>query len=199
MSGYIPSVPTANQKVSQTQAPINTNFNVINNSFNVDHVNIQTLTNQGNHNKVTLVNQAAPLGAVAQGPIIHSTPVTYPGPVTKNELFLFQTSGDGGADVQLSNFFNAVVGSNQGSSFLPGGIVIKWGTFNMGLTIASKAVSFINKFPHSAFTLVLTQTSNDPLNEAGFTQGSLSDAGFTAIRAASPANNLTYHYIAIGN
>ena len=62
MSGYVSNVPLSNQSLGQTQPTINTNFQVLNTNFGVDHVDFTNASpssggNGGRHNQVSLVQQ----------------------------------------------------------------------------------------------------------------------------------------------
>ena len=192
MSGYTPNVPTAGQKISQTQSPINNNFTVINNAFNVDHVNIQNLTNQGNHNKVTLVSQSAP-ATVAQGPILFSQAKQVGAGATLNEVFFEQATGDGSAAVQLTYMGNPVSGTTTGSSFLPGGVIMKWGQIVVGASPTT--VTFANAFPNALFSVVVSINTNTPANA----NATINNAIKTGFQIFTTVTGVTHFWVAIGN
>lgn len=184
---YNPGVPTANQTFKETQGPINTNFTVANTAFGVDHVNFQTVTNQGNHNKVTLVTTTDP-AAVAQGPIVYSKSIG-----GKQEIFFRQATGDGSAVVQLTDMANAITGGTaNGSTFLPGGVIMKWGQFN-AVTATFTLTYTTGNFPTNTLAVVLT-----PINSGSggnYRISGLSSTGFTVV---NPNAGSTFYFVAIG-
>lgn len=191
MSGYIDNLPTANQTIAQTQPLINRNFTVIDTAFSVDHTPMTSTTNQGDHVKVTLITGTDPV-AVAQGPIVYSKQVTYPGALTKNEIFFRQSTGDGSAITQLTDMFTGSVNAaNPGSTFLPGGVIIKWGNFNANS--GNNAITFSGAFPNNCFAI--TVSVNNAVNTRTATITALSTTGATI---SSTGAQLVY-YIAIGN
>lgn len=190
MSGYIDNLPTANQTFAQTQPLINRNFTIIDTAFSVDHTAMTSNTNQGNHVKVTLISGADP-AAVNQGPIFYSKQVTYPGPLTKNELFFRQAIGDGSNIVQLTDMANAIAVSASGSTFLPGGVIIKWGSVTG--KPAGTAFTFSTPFLSNVFSLTLGNFNTGPTTTATF-----GNVGLTGATIYSSNTNQVY-YIAIGN
>jgi hypothetical protein len=217
MSGYVTSVPLANQSLGQTQPTINTNFTQLNTIFAIDHVAFTQAAPPGGlggyHNTVTLNKQTVDPAAVSVGPRVYAEQVTYPGAVTRTEEFIAQASGDGGAIIALTNFFNAPITAANGSSFLPGiptgasgsytsgGVVFKWGSQT---GFSSGTVTFASSFPNNCW-IVVTQpinsgaatVANDYVYVYGFTK-----TGFSATatkRTTLAANTITFNYIAIGN
>ena len=186
---YLPNIPTAQQTLKSSQGPINTNFTQANIAFGVDNVAFQTVTNQGMHNKVTLVSGADPTAAT-QGPILYSKQVTYPGPLTKNEIFFRQASTDGSLITQLTDMFTGSVTSNSpGSTFLPGGIIMKWGTSGT----SGMAQSFSGAFPNNVFAVTAGIADTTGTRTVTFTIQGLT--GVTLFFTGA----VTAYYIAIGN
>lgn len=56
---YTPGIPNANDLISQSQSQIRTNFVQLNSQFSVDHVPFDAGTNNGKHEKVTLLEQVS--------------------------------------------------------------------------------------------------------------------------------------------
>lgn len=189
MSGYIPTVPTANETIADTQPLINTNFTVINTAFGVDHTPMTNSTYQGEHNKVTLTTRTSPAfnpidpTPSPDGPILYSKVSG----ASLNEMY-FETTG--GTIVQLTNLVNPVVRENPGSTFLPGGIIIQWGIVNL-VTPGGNAFTFKQAFPNGLFSLVVTA-----LNTTA-TATSVSAQSRTGATISSANTNAAY-YIAIG-
>lgn len=189
---YNPGVPTANQTFKETQGPINTNFTIANTAFGVDHVNFATNANQGMHNKVTLVTTTDP-AAVVQGPIVYSKSIG-----GKQEIFFRQSTTDGSSIVQLTDMANAVTGgTSNGSTFIPGGIIIKWGQFttaaNPHTVTYTALVPAISAFPTNTLMVQLT-----PINTGGVGNYRVSTANATTFVVNAPTGS-SFYFLAIGN
>ena len=93
----------------------------------------------------------------------------------------------------------APTNAQNGTSYLPGGIIIKWGIFSMGAGVTTADVNFVGVFPGAVYSIVLTSTTANPLNGAGVDLSQTNLTKFRAYRAASPASNQSYFYMATGN
>ena len=91
---------------------------------------------------------------------------------------------------------NQYVASGSGSTFLLGGIILKWGTFTMGSGVTSLSVSFAAAFPNNKFSVCVSATSGNG-NDVISAQVDSNKSAFVAARAITTA--LPYYYIAIGN
>ncbi len=185
---YNPGIPTANQTFKETQGPINTNFTVANTAFGVDHVNFQTVSNQGLHKKVTLIPGGDPPASTV-GPIIYSKPEPYGPPfsVTKNEIFL-ETNNPGSTIIKLTQTASGVTIATKGCSFLPGGIIIQWGQVTVTANIANP-FSFQNTFTNlfsisiAAWTTDITTRLNvvPTVSGGNFYSNNTQNASYVAI------------------
>jgi hypothetical protein len=164
MSGYISNVPLSNQSLGQTQPTINNNFTVLNTNMGADHVDFTFAAppggNGGRHNTVTMIQQSGDPAAVSSAPILYSKLSN-----AVDEIFMRRASGDGGQVVQMTtakvvpsvNVAQAIAGggtTSGGSSFLPGGVVIQWGTLS-GVGNGG-VVPFAGTFPTACFGVTLT-------------------------------------------
>lgn len=121
-------VPQSGQTLAQTLLPIQQNFNTINLDFAVDHVGYGASADEGKHNQVTFPIH---LGSIA--------PLT-----TEIVLFNQNNSLTGISDIWMQRGTPPASGSNpipitgslqnpsltNGWSYLPSGILIKWGRIN---------------------------------------------------------------------
>jgi hypothetical protein len=190
---FNPSIPTGGQTISSTTVPIQTNFSVSNTAFGIDHTAFSVNLNQGQHQKVSLVQQATDPTALATAPILYAKSTT--SNTLNNDIYFERSSNDGSNIVQLTTTkFNPVASSN-GGSFLPGGIVMQWGSQTFTGS-QSPTVTFPTAFPNACFQVQLS------LLNAGGTQTqnritTISTTGFTASVNASGA--CTWYWLAIGN
>lgn len=190
---YLPLIPAATDDPSVSQSQIQTNFSLLNSVFGVDHVNYTAGSNNGLHTKVTLVTAGDPAQSVA-GPELYAKSVSYPGPTTKAEVFFQRASGDGAGIVQLTQSFSAPVIAPKGSTFLPGGVIIKWGTG--AATVAGTVNNFASAFPNVCWVADVYIDSSTVSSIHSVWVSAKSTTGFTC---KSDSGTLGIGYIAIGN
>lgn len=191
---YTPGTPNATDPIPSTQQPIQNNFLSLNQQFGVDHLPLTSSTPYGYHNKATLVQQSAAPTAVSLADILYTISAGTP---AKTELYMLRSSGDGGAAIQLTDFAGGPVINNPGSTFLPGGIILNWGT--VSATTSGATATFASAFPNICWGVVIsvdTSTSNPSGNVAYVTSGDISKTGFKAWVTSSAR---TCFWFAIGN
>lgn len=143
MPAYTPNVPQANQTISSTQPQINNNFLQIPVWTNVDHVGISGAGgDEGKHNKVSFVNQVATtptftpsivpsglgtLGLYAKDYTVNGTTTTqlFANIVRKDATF---TSSQIPFTASLLSRIQTPTSTSDGWTYLPSGILLKWGT-----------------------------------------------------------------------
>lgn len=155
----------------------------------------QVLNNFANYNTVMSVNHVAPNSSgegkhkFVEMPAQASDPATIAGEISTycktsaasaQELYLRRASN--GTVIQMS--VGDPVSAATGSTFLPGGIIMKWGP------IANGANNFVTAFPNNIFSLQFS-TSNGTGNFSAVTVTGFTAAGVTAMNGA--------YYLAIGN
>lgn len=193
---FNPNIPSGGQTISSTTVPIQTNFNVANTAFGIDHVPFITATNQGRHNKATLIQQPSDPAAVSLCDILYTKSVSYGAPYsdTKNELFLRRASGDGSTIIQMST--RDPIASTNGASFLPGGVIIQWGQTSF-VGSSNPAITFPEAFPNNPFSVQITIQNSNPAVPNAWRITSLSASGFVANVQVTGAT--TMYWMAIGN
>jgi hypothetical protein len=123
-------VPQPGQTLGGTQNPIRQNFLTIEDAFIVDHVDYGASL-QGEHLKVTFTTQPDnPLPTIASNQFVmyNTTPTiadnaAYPVTLTSNELCILRQSTGNSIPITAS-----VGNATAGWSYLPSGILMKWGT-----------------------------------------------------------------------
>lgn len=136
--------PQANQRISDTQPLIRSNFQQIQTTISVNHVGIADISgNQGKHNFIqmpaavpTLATSASEIGLYSKNGISSGVP----------ELF-FQRSGlaaDSGLSITESNIATSsfAINSFSGYTKLPSGMIMKWGS-----AINNAAIAAVFPFP----------------------------------------------------
>lgn len=134
-------MPLATQRVKDTQPTIRENFQVIQQAFSVDHEGIQVTTDEGKHNKVTLPAQAAApaFPAALSGAVtgLYAKIPAAPYPLTgRNEIFVHPSSG---ADTPMTACGVNSGGFKQGYTYLPSGVILRWGIFPANIINGSNA------------------------------------------------------------
>lgn len=188
---YDPTIPNPPNDPADDVSVMQTNAGSISTLIAVDHSGFNVSTG-GTHKQVTFSSNNTP-----------TLPLTFPTAFTQDP-----STFTGGAPTDAQFFFypenaDATTGTNQyiltgnGSTYLTGGIIIKWGTKAANAT--STAVTFASAFPNNCFVVNVTPLSAAaglvPGNYPGAT--SLSTSGFTLTK--NTAGALTYQYVAIGN
>lgn len=186
---YNPNIPQANDLISQSQAQIQTNFSQADTIFDTNHYTFDnsTVANRGKHRFSSYVEQGADPVTAANEIAIYSKDLA-----GVSQLYMRRESA--GTVIQMS-VGNPVVG-NPGSTFLPGGIIMKWGFKNILST--GTAINFVaegvGNFPTNCFGVTIS------VNQNAFSGGDAwsnipNVAGFTA-RAV---NNCSVFWVAMGN
>jgi hypothetical protein len=191
---FNPNIPQGAQLISATQAQIQINFDQLNSIFDVDHVTYDnaTVANRGKHDKSTYIEQGSDPATSANEIALYSKDLS-----SVSTLYMRKESS--GTVIQMSG--RDPILANPGRTFLPGGIILVWGTFSLAPGVNSTAVTF----PGGGFTgtpfgvyFGSNVTGNaESLPIVG--PGTLTNTGFTGQRAnGSSGGTYLYYYLAIG-
>jgi len=91
--------------------------------------------------------------------------------------------------------------ANNGSTFLPGGAIMKWGRFSIPAgSVIVTGITFESAFSSTPFSLVVSQTKEGgAISNRDVKVYDLTSTDFTAQMSAVNSTNATeFHYIAIG-
>jgi hypothetical protein len=198
---FNPQIPKPSDLLSNSQGDLLSNNGFLNASFSRNHVPLNIATNNGKHTFIELPvlsaipNPTPPLSA-GQGTLYTKT-------VTQSQIFF--TPGTSGNEYQLTRVITASFGSfstNPGWSFLPGGLLIQWGTMillaNNSLTTVSFPVPFVNAA--NVFSIQLTKVTTDNSStgqEVRVSSGSVTGSQFQISQSSSSSSNQVY-WMAIG-
>ena len=185
---YTIGVPNPPNNPSADVPKMQTNTTSIYNLINVDHVPFNN-SNGGKHKQVQIQQVAAlPAGLVSGFNTIYSKSAN-PGPSGQ----LFFTQGSSGNQVQLTAATTGVpTTAANGVSFLPGGLLIQWGTA-LNVTAVGVAVTFTRAFSGTVYSVVSTSQSTSSVS-TGVT--GVSSTGFTA--RIQGIGSFSVYWIAIG-
>ncbi len=174
---YNLGIPNAPNNPSTDQPNMLTNNNNIATYVAVDHVAFNT-AGSGQHNQVTFHANNVP-----------ATPTTPPVLFTDTVQSLPQLKFFSGDAAHSSTQY---VDSANGSTFLLGGIIIKWGSG----AITGASTSFPVAFPNNCYVVQAVGTS--ALYTGGFVTTAVAKDKFTVTRT-SGVGNTGFYYIAIGD
>lgn len=183
---YQPNIPQSTDLISVSQNDLLNNFQSINTSWNVNHVDFN-LAGAGKHNFVEYVNQAGdPAGAASEFTLFSK--VSGGG---QSEIFYKRNSEATAYQLTGTN----PSGAASGYTFLPGAMLMQWSF----LTGASKndgaAIVFPVAFGATPWSLQLTASRNGiSVNVLNAT--SVTNTGFT-LRTSSNSNDGIW-YLAVG-
>lgn len=187
------NIPLATDLISISQSDIKNNFTSLSTSWNVNHVDFNA-SGAGKHKFVSLPNQLVdPATAVSEVALYAKAVAAIP------TLFLRKESN--GSIIQMSG--QDPIALTNGTTFLPGGIIIKWGQFstNAGGTATP---TFASAFPTNCFVVVTSVIDNGAptIADSAVYAYNYSNGGFSATgtkRTTKAALALNASYIAIGN
>lgn len=187
---YTANVPLTNQRIQDTTTIINDNFQALGTYLANDHIDITdaTVAKRITHKQVTLNT----LGA---GPVTSADQMALYCKLVNAIPELFYRRASSGTEVQLTVANqNPIKATSNNQSFLPGGIVMKWGVSTFVAGQANNNVTFTNPFPTACRSVVCTFIGN---NATIWTQNYTVN-GFQAVRSAA-GTAPSYSWIALGD
>jgi hypothetical protein len=181
---YNLGIPAAGNNPSTDQPNMMENNDNIPTLISVDHVNFG-VSGSGQHLQVTFNSNNVPAAAPYLPPVLFTQNDASSIP----QLFFYT-----GSDAQSKDQY---VAATNGSTMLPGGIIIKWGFANLPNSGFNQPVTFPVEFPHNCFSVVaIANAASNTVTVASCT--ALNVGGFTAIKT-SAGTAININYIAIGN
>jgi len=189
------NVPQSGQEIKNTTSAINTNFNVANTDFGIDHVDFTNPAfpggNGGLHNKVSLLQQSGDPAAASNTNIVYTKSVTYANAAgTFNEVFMRRSTQDASTIVQLTTAPGNPNTSSTGNTFLPGGLILQWGN-----RVGPGSVNFSTTFPNGCLSATITSNTNTVIPAIS----ALNRANIIIGASGSGSGAATYYFIAVGN
>ena len=196
---YNPNIPQPVNNIANSQADLLANFTAMNTYLSVDHNSFNT-TNTGKHKQVTYLNQngnaATPDGFIA---FYNNTSALTGNP----ELFKVNSFGSNLVQNKQFEFTGSGIASD-GWSYLPSGLIIKWGVVNLTgntqITFPTGAnIPPFTIFPPWCMITVLNNAVLDPNIAATITGINLVEI-FVVVNGRTTGNSATSNvaYIAIG-
>ena len=174
-------VPLSGQTLASSRSLIQGNFSTIGTAFTVDHINYG-LSDQGKHNQVTFPINASPTAPAATELRLYNINYATTG---LSELFVRRDAGS------AIPFTAQALSAGQGWTFLPSGLLIKYGVLT-GLSAGSHSQAYAGPgFSANPYSVQLTASNGGTASTNG-PQGSGSVAFVTT------GSGITVYYLAIG-
>ncbi len=214
MTTYQPGIPTGTVNLDVDYKALQANFTALDTIFNVDHVTYSNTTAQKGYHKDIHFNPIST--TVTNGPNNYVTATQYPQgiPATVTgigQLFsssvtdgvntdtgLYWLTG-GGRQIALTRNFAPVIAAT-GYTFLPGGLIMQWGSIATpasGAPVAGNLVTFPLTFPNNVFSITLGPSRANTTNEAlTVNSTTVTTAGFNVITGSN--NYARVYWQAIG-
>lgn len=142
---YTPDIPKSGETLGGTRERINQNFQDINTAFSVNHSPLDVSTD-GKHIYMQMPEQSSAPGTAANEGALYTK-------VTDSVTCLFWQQESSGTEVQLTTSQTPTKSTN-GATFLPGGILMQWGTEDSPST--NGQVTFPTAFAAAPYSINVT-------------------------------------------
>ena len=123
MGLFNPNIPQPADKLSVSQGQLLSNNQGLNTVFGINHFTFSTAVNAGKHTFVEMpVLAVVPAGLAANEVTLYTK-------TTAAASEIFMTRDASGVEIQMTGPGTPIASAN-GYSFLPGGLLIQWGSVN---------------------------------------------------------------------
>lgn len=200
---YNPNVPNPPNNPSADVGDMHTNASSIGNIMAVDHFGFNN-NNGGKHQQVTMPSRgSAPTTVAGSADLYVNTDSA------GQQALWFIRDGFPLSNVQLttSKILAPTVTSN-GCTFLPGGLLLQWGTVSLNANPSNTTVTYPVAFPNNVFNIVVSISRDSSIsttaqsvyvvNAPAGANIPPSTTGFVLQQSSSASNNLA-SWMAIGN
>lgn len=154
---YTNNVPQSNQRIKDTQSPIQQNFVEIQNLITVNHGDFGA-ADAGKHKFIQFPQQASASSTAAQEMAMYAKNSTL---TSQTELYIRRPSN--GTEIE----FTGALANTNGWTRLPSGILLKWGSqsYTLPQTAGSKTITFptgatIPAFSVAPYQVLLTMSGS---------------------------------------
>ena len=199
---FTSDIPKATDRISDSQAPIKDNFGSIDTVVSINHVPFDDASgDQGKHKHVSLPVQGAAPGTAATEVALYSKESAY----TVGKTVLSYQHLNNGTSYDIGDG-----GSAAGWSFLPSGVLMKWGYFSWTTAEAQDVLKVIPSASSPPFTGISCVSYQ--VNEASGVEidAAVRQQAFVALSqsldvyitkrtsSAKPTSNFTVYYLVFG-
>lgn len=160
-------IPTAGQNLANTRDDIRNNFTYINDGFAINHVTLNSGGDKGKHTYLTMVRQGA-------DPVIGANDISIYNKLDANtvrsELYLLRNGGVAFPFTELLAGSTGQFGSNHGWTYLPSGVLVKFGRATAVAGVFSQNLNTFNvvagepSFAGVLLFALITPDGNTPFN-----------------------------------
>jgi hypothetical protein len=196
---YTRDIPFASHNPSADQPVMQTNANSIDSLIQEDHFGFND-NNGGLHKQSTYVNESAPSTAAGQLALYSKG-----APGGPSALYLIRDN-NAGTETQLSSLtIGTAVAATTGASWLPGGLLIQWGSFTMTAVTTAQTITFLNPFsttnalfPLPIVTISPGITNVTPIGNRAVEAQAFTNVDFQAINGSGVVRELFWTAIGAG-
>jgi hypothetical protein len=209
---YTINIPLATDDPSVSQGQLFNNFNVINTANSVNHVAFNA-TGQGKHKFVEMPNRGTIAIPVLPSPLTGGEGTLYTSADASSVSQLMYTPDTSGTTGPITNLYQmtraipgswATFGTNPGWTFLPGGLLMMWGTTAQSSSGSARVINFaalgLPNFTNPPFSIQLTsqRTTSDPGSSFEFyvDNTTVATTGFSFYNRSN--HTYGYYWVAIG-
>lgn len=191
---YDPTLPNPPNDPGDDVTQMQVNSASISQIISVDHVGFNAVSGGGFHNKVTFNANNVPVPPVSPPVLFTDTVAGLP------QLKYYSGDAAHSSDQYYLNQ-NAGNAFAQGSTFLFGGIILKWGFYEMANGVGTVNITFFKPFPNAAYSITFgSNVSGNPNNLPISQVVTLTTTGFTAARVNGSSGGIfRYYFQVIGN
>lgn len=196
---YQPNIPTGQVNLDVDYANLQNNFQQLDTTFGVDHTTFSNATSQnGYHTAIHLISQATPTPTAGVGIVTNN--IVNDG-IDTDEILYFLTEKN--KLLQLTRNFVPTKAAN-GSTFLPGGLILNWGRFTRGTSWpgSSTALNFSGgnqNYPSSNYGVLVSLTGTPGPSSGDVAIVSISNTGFVWNTNISSSALTGFYWWSIGS
>lgn len=194
-------VPQAGQTLAGSRPSIQTNFQVIDTAFAVDHI-AYNVANQGFHRKVSFPQLGVIPPSVPNAVLLYSQLSALTG---EQELFFVHKNGTSAPAGAQRVEFTSAGWANPGWCRLPSGILMKWRSGVSFGGLSSKTINSNTDVPGSPnfgqfFTILITPIDTNAAynNVLGLSNITFPNFTVSTFGTPAPGGTVTFSYLAIG-
>jgi hypothetical protein len=181
---YTTNIPAANDNPSVSQGEIQANFNEINTWVNVNHTGFGG--NEGKHNIVEMTMQTNAPATLINESALYSANQTVASATTAACVMMVHDTLTNAYQLtrpidsnfaKFGTFTNYNLGTSGGWTFLPGGLLLQYGTVAGASVVDGYTIMFPQAFINTPYSVLLTETNGN---------STVSNKSFQAYLTVSP-------------
>lgn len=188
---YVPRPDAAGDTLSKSRNPIRTNFIILEDRFNENHVDLDGGAGGGKHSFLQMPEQAAAPTTAANEAGFYTAVAN-----TVSQLFMRRESDGASLQLTASDVTDATAQATSGYSCLPGGLLIQYGSIGSQTTSSTRTIIFPRTFNIKPYAVVMSPFKSGNVSTMDSYVQTTSSSQFT-IRVGT-AHSWDFFWIAIG-